>query len=50
MSRNRQLHFCFVALDMFIEENGKLPAAWDQKDAEKLLAIFEKNYGEELKP
>lgn len=50
MSRNKQLHFCFVALDTFVEENGKLPTAWDQKDAEKLVAIFEKIYGEEVKP
>ena len=47
MSRNKQIHFCFAALDIFVEENGKLPSPWDLKDAEKFVEIFDKIYGEE---
>lgn len=46
MGRNKQIHFCFVALDAFTQENGKLPSPWDAKDADKFIEIFTKVFGE----
>jgi hypothetical protein len=38
MTKNKQMHFCFVALDLYMEENnGKLPSPWNVKDANKLV-------------
>lgn len=38
MTRNKLIHFCFVALDIFGDENkGRYPNPWDKKDSAAIL-------------
>lgn len=38
MNRNKLIHYCFVALDSYIEaKTGKLPQPWNSTDAKEFL-------------